>query len=257
MPDLALFDFDGTLTTRETFPDFMRYAVPRPRLLVGGVLLAPVVFGYRRGWVGGNPTRASIVQVGLRGVDAARLRSQAEAFARDALPDVLRQDAMARLQWHRERGDRIVVVSGGLDVYLAPWCAAQGVELLCSVLAERDGRITGSARCAIHGPTPPCMPMAIRTRTSPCWRWRTIAPIAVRHRRDNASRQRDFAPLVAALRTQLDQPHDIERLLRGYRHGAATQDRIAHAGIERPVVAGLGLRNLGDESPVAFLHHFA
>lgn len=141
--DLALFDFDGTLTTRETFPDFMRYAVARPRLLIGGVLLAPVVFGYRRGWVGGNPTRASIVQLGLRGVDATRLRSQGEAFARDALPHVLRQDAMARLQWHRERGDRIVVVSGGLDVYLAPWCAAQGVELLCSVLAERGGRITG------------------------------------------------------------------------------------------------------------------
>ncbi|SDR02287.1 HAD-superfamily subfamily IB hydrolase, TIGR01490 [Pseudoxanthomonas sp. CF385] len=143
--DLALFDFDGTLTTRETFPDFMRYAVARPRLIVGGVLLAPVVFGYRRGWLAGNPTRASIVQVGLRGVDAARLRAQGDAFARDVLPGVLRPDAMARLAWHRDRGDRIVVVSGGLDVYLAPWCAAQGVDLLCSVLAERDGRITGYA----------------------------------------------------------------------------------------------------------------
>lgn len=143
--DLALFDFDGTLTTRETFPDFMRYAVARPRLLVGGVLLAPVVFGYRRGWVAGNPTRASIVQVGLRGVDASRLRAQGDAFAREVLPDVLRPEAMARLAWHRERGDRTIVVSGGLDVYLAPWCATQGVELLCSVLAERDGRITGYA----------------------------------------------------------------------------------------------------------------
>lgn len=143
--DLALFDFDGTLTTRETFPDFMRYAVARPRLLVGGVLLAPVVFGYRRGWIAGNPTRASIVQVGLRGVDAARLRAQGDAFAREVLPDVLRPEAMARLAWHRERGDRIVVVSGGLDVYLAPWCATQGIELLCSVLAERNGRITGYA----------------------------------------------------------------------------------------------------------------
>ena len=143
--DLALFDFDGTLTTRETFPDFMRYAVARPRLLVGGVLLAPVVFGYRRGWVAGNPTRASIVQVGLRGVDASRLRARGDAFGREVLPDVLRPEAMARLAWHRERGDRIVVVSGGLDVYLAPWCATQGVELLCSVLAERDGRITGYA----------------------------------------------------------------------------------------------------------------
>ena len=145
MPDLALFDFDGTLTTRETFPAFMRYAVVRPRLLAGGVLLAPVVFGYRRGWVAGNPTRASIVQMGLRGVDAERLRAQGAAFAPDVLPGVLRPEAMARLAWHRQRGDRVVVVSGGLDVYLAPWCADQGVELLCSVLAERGGRITGYA----------------------------------------------------------------------------------------------------------------
>lgn len=143
--DLALFDFDGTLTTRETFPDFMRHAVARPRLLLGGVLLAPVVFGYRRGWVAGNPTRASVVQVGLRGVDATRLRAKGAAFARNVLPGLLRPEAMARLAWHRERGDRVVVVSGGLDVYLVPWCAAQGVEVLCSVLAERDGRITGYA----------------------------------------------------------------------------------------------------------------
>lgn len=145
MPDLALFDFDGTLTTRETFPDFMRYAVPRWRLLAGGALLAPVVFGYRRGWVAGNPTRASIVQVGLRGVQARRLRAQGDAFAREVLPGLLRPEAMEKLAWHRGRGDRIVVVSGGLDVYLAPWCAAQGLELACSVLAERSGRITGYA----------------------------------------------------------------------------------------------------------------
>lgn len=145
MPDLALFDFDGTLTTRETFPDFMRYAVPRWRLLAGGALLAPVVFGYRRGWVAGNPTRASIVQVGLRGMPVRRLRTLGEAFAREVLPGLLRPQAMETLAWHRGRGDRIVVVSGGLDVYLAPWCAAQGLELACSVLAERGGRITGYA----------------------------------------------------------------------------------------------------------------
>ena len=95
MKKYFFFDIDGTLTTREAFPDFMRYAVARPRLLAGGELLAPMVFGYRRGWVGGNPTRASIVQVGLRGVDASRLRAQGEAFAREVLPGVLRPEAMA------------------------------------------------------------------------------------------------------------------------------------------------------------------
>ncbi len=44
--NLALFDFDGTITTRETFADFMHFAVTRRRLAVGRVVLAPVVIGY-------------------------------------------------------------------------------------------------------------------------------------------------------------------------------------------------------------------
>ena len=62
------------------------------------------------------------------------------------LPHVLRPEAMARLAWHRERGDRIVVVSASLDAYLAPWCRAHGLELICSELESREGVLTGNYR---------------------------------------------------------------------------------------------------------------
>ena len=41
--NLALFDFDGTITTREMLPDFFRLAIPRRRRLAGQVLLAPLL----------------------------------------------------------------------------------------------------------------------------------------------------------------------------------------------------------------------
>lgn len=43
-------------------------------------------------------------------------------------------------------GDRIVVVSGALDVYLSHWCQEHGLELLCSRLESREGRLTGRYR---------------------------------------------------------------------------------------------------------------
>lgn len=52
-------------------------------------------------------------------------------------------EAIPRIVWHRAQGHRIVVVSGGLDVYLAPWCEAQGVELICSSLQQENGVLTG------------------------------------------------------------------------------------------------------------------
>ncbi|MEJ5209767.1 HAD-IB family phosphatase [Denitratimonas sp. CY0512] len=141
--DLVLFDFDGTLTLHDTLPAFMRRAVPRPRYLASAVLLSPLLLGYRCGRVSGHTIRSAIMRAGFSGVECARLEAIGAEFAQDTLPGVLRPEAMAQLQRHRDVGDTVVVVSAGLDLYLAPWCAAQGVELLCSRLERRGRRFTG------------------------------------------------------------------------------------------------------------------
>ena len=66
-----------------------------------------------------------------------------ERFAREALPPVLRPEVMARIAWHKQRGDTVVVVSGGFDVYLSHWCRTHGLELICSKLEVADGTLTG------------------------------------------------------------------------------------------------------------------
>lgn len=140
---LALFDFDGTITTRETMPDFVRAVVPRARLRLWGTLLAPWVLGYKLGIVSGSNIREKIARVGFRGMREADYLAAGERFAREVLPTVLRPAAMARIAWHKARGDTVVVVSGGFDVYLSHWCRAQGIELICSKLEVVDGVLTG------------------------------------------------------------------------------------------------------------------
>ncbi len=140
---LALFDFDGTITTHETMPDFVRRSVSRRRLLLGQLVLAPLVVGYKLGVVSGTLIRRAIVRFGYSGVSVAMLESAGQDFARIYLPNVLRQEAMQRIAWHKAQGHKIVVVSGGLDAYLAPWCATHGLDLICSSLQERNGVLTG------------------------------------------------------------------------------------------------------------------
>ena len=143
MANLALFDFDGTITNREVFPDFMRFAVAPRRLAVGKIVLAPWVAGYRLGVVPGNVVRSRIVQFGFRGVAETSVREAGVVFARTVLPGVVRPVAAERIRWHRAWGDHVVVVSGSLDFYLSPWCQAQGLELICSRLETDGGRLTG------------------------------------------------------------------------------------------------------------------
>lgn len=74
--NLAVFDFDGTITIREVFPDFMRVAVSRRRLIMGSVVFAPMVSGYRLGIISGDTIRQHIVRFGFNGIRADHLEGR-------------------------------------------------------------------------------------------------------------------------------------------------------------------------------------
>ncbi|MGE4072195.1 MAG: HAD family hydrolase [Lysobacterales bacterium] len=141
--NLALFDFDGTITTREMYVDFVRHAIGPKRFALGRVRLAPHYLAYRMRLLSGSSIRAKIVAIGFTGMSETEARNAGESFAQTVLPQVLRPVAMERIAWHKERGDRVVVVSGGLETYLEHWCRTHEVDLLGSRLAVRDGRLTG------------------------------------------------------------------------------------------------------------------
>ena len=144
--DLALFDFDGTITTTDTWTPFMQLAVRPARIVAGRVLLSPIVVGYKLGMISASRGRQVAARVGFQGEDAARMRRLGVEYATSTLPAQVRQPALDRIAWHRSRGDQVVIVSASLDLYLSPWCAGRGLDCICTTLEERDGRLTG--RCA-------------------------------------------------------------------------------------------------------------
>jgi phosphatidylglycerophosphatase C len=144
--DLALFDFDGTITRTDTLTPFMQLAVRPARIAAGRVLLIPIVIGYRLGMISASRGRQVAARVGFQGEDPARMRRLGVEYASTVLPAQVRQPALERIAWHRSRGDHVVIVSASLDFYLSAWCAGQGVDCICTTLEERNGRLTG--RCA-------------------------------------------------------------------------------------------------------------
>jgi HAD superfamily hydrolase (TIGR01490 family) len=141
--DLALFDFDGTITWTDTWTPFMQLAVRPARIAAGRVLLSPIVIGYKLGMISASRGRQLAARVGFQGEDAARMRRLGVEYASTTLPAQVRQPALDRIAWHRSRGDHVVIVSASLDVYLCPWCAGHGLDCICTTLEERSGWLTG------------------------------------------------------------------------------------------------------------------
>jgi phosphatidylglycerophosphatase C len=141
--NLALFDFDGTITVRDTFLAFIGFATSGPRLLAGKLTLSPLIVGYRMGVVPASLIRSAISWFAFAGVSASTLARLGEEFARRAIPELVRPRAREQIQWHKEQGDRVVIVSASLDVYLESWCKENGVEVICTRLQTNDGKMTG------------------------------------------------------------------------------------------------------------------
>ena len=141
--NLALFDFDGTITRGDTFRPFLRYAVRPPRVVVGLVPFVPVAVAYQLGLLSARQARPIASRFTFIGESADTVRDIGRRYAADVLPRTIRPRALERIRWHQEQGDTVVVVSASLDAYLAPWCDSIGVERISTELEERNGRLTG------------------------------------------------------------------------------------------------------------------
>jgi HAD superfamily hydrolase (TIGR01490 family) len=144
--NLALFDFDGTITFGDTFTPFLYFAVDPKRIFLGRFVLAPVVAGYRLGVVSASRARVHAAAFGFRGKPESEVREAGAIYARDVLPKAIRKRALERIAWHKAQGDTVVVVSGSLDVYLRAWCREHGLDLICTELEVEDGIVTGRYR---------------------------------------------------------------------------------------------------------------
>lgn len=143
MSTLALFDLDGTLTYGDTMLAFIRYRLGALKftgmLLVAGVLDALGKVGI----VPADAGKKRLMRMAFAGASVSEVAKDAERFANEEMPGMLRVGALERVRWHLLEGHRVIVVSASCGAWLRPWCEAQGVELIATGLEQRDGRYTG------------------------------------------------------------------------------------------------------------------
>lgn len=151
---LILFDFDGTLTTKDSMLEFIRFVRGDFRYYAGMAALGPVMAAFKMGFVSNESAKKALLKFHFGNMSQSALKRKAEAFAREVIPGMLRERGMEAVEEYKERGDRIVLVSASLDMWLEPWARMNGFELLCTKAEwSTEGRYSGRfATPNCHGP---------------------------------------------------------------------------------------------------------
>ena len=145
---VALFDFDGTITCRDSLLPFL-WQLFGPLKLVGfALLMSPLLVGYLLRIIPNGIAKERLLGRMLGGMQMSQLQKQADRFAADTVPGMVRPQSAERITWHLAQGHRVIIVSASLELYLKPWAAALGIN---DVLATRLKVEQGRASAAFEG----------------------------------------------------------------------------------------------------------
>jgi HAD superfamily hydrolase (TIGR01490 family) len=142
---LAVFDLDGTVTTRDTLLPFLRFAVGDLAFALRLPLLLPILAAMAVRLLSRQRAKELVVALYLGSMPRQQLEELGEVFARERLPGMVREAAMKKIAWHKARGHHCVLASASIAPYVAPWARSAGFDdVLCTELSyDAHGRATG------------------------------------------------------------------------------------------------------------------
>jgi phosphatidylglycerophosphatase C len=141
---IAAFDFDGTLTRRDTFMPFLARGMKWSRFLLALVLCSPWLVGFALKLIPNHVAKQKLMLATLKNKTTDEMEDWTNRWLANDYPGQLQSWTMTRLAEHQQAGHCCVMVSASPDIYLKRVADQLGFDaLLCTEMEVIDGRLTG------------------------------------------------------------------------------------------------------------------
>ena len=147
LQNISAFDFDGTLTTRDTLLLFIRHARGWWALFGGLLLFSPLLVLMKLHLADNGHTKERLFRHYFRGMLERDFDALCQSFARSHT-HILRTAGLRAIQQALDRGDRVVILSASIDRWveacLRPFLVSSSqFQVLGTEIEVVDGRLTG------------------------------------------------------------------------------------------------------------------
>jgi phosphatidylglycerophosphatase C len=142
---IVAFDFDGTLTIRDSFTAFLRWRAGAAGWAIGLAKMAPALAAYISDRDRGRIKAASVREF-LHGLERQALEAEAQRYADQVWDRFMRPDALACWKAWGEKGAHRVIVTASPETTVAPFARRLGAEGLLGtqLVFDTQDRVTGA-----------------------------------------------------------------------------------------------------------------
>lgn len=148
---VVVFDFDGTLTTSDTLPLFIRFVFGMRRLIWGIAVNLPWIVLYKLHMYSNSKAKKRLFGHFFRGMPYTEFEKWGKCFA-TVVENKKRASVVEYMHAYAKDGCRVVVISASMEEWVRPWCEENAASIVCGTKVEVDegGILTGgfaSANC--------------------------------------------------------------------------------------------------------------
>jgi HAD superfamily hydrolase (TIGR01490 family) len=143
MKSIAFFDFDGTITTKDTYLEFIKFSKGNLRFLTGFMLHSPMLVGYVLKLVPNQVMKEKMFRYYFENMPLSDFQALCDAFATKVVPGLIRPKATEELNKLQQSGTTVVIVSASFGNWIQAWAQANGMQLIATKPEVRDGKLTG------------------------------------------------------------------------------------------------------------------
>lgn len=141
---LVLFDFDGTITTKDTLEEFMIFYRGKTKYYLGLAALSPILGAYVLKLISNWKSKQFFLKWFLKGEDVSEFNQKCIEFTETKLDKLVRPAALEAIRKYQQSGATVAVVSASAINWVKPWCDKYGLICLATRLEIVNNKITGN-----------------------------------------------------------------------------------------------------------------
>jgi len=144
---LALFDFDNTITSRDTLFDFHLFTFGMRKTSIALWASCPHILSSSIGLLDPQKAKERFLSIFWKNVQRHSFQKSCIRYTNERLNSIIREEAIQAIRYHQKREDYIVVVTASIREWVEPWCSVNGINyVIASEMEKLDGSLTGSLK---------------------------------------------------------------------------------------------------------------
>lgn len=143
---IAVFDLDGTITSKDTYLEFIKFARGKVNYFLGLAVLSPLIIAYYLKILSNSKLKESFFSFHFKGKNSLVIKELGDKFAEYEIPKLTRKGANKVIEWHKRKNNDIIILSASADIWIKKWCDINNFKLICSEFEVENDKFTGKLK---------------------------------------------------------------------------------------------------------------